>query len=361
MKVGATTVGVQHTAKIARMASNISELESHVFHENPVKVLVTGGAGYIGSHMVLKLQAAGHQPVILDALLHPTHSSLAPPDIPLYVFDIADTEKLHALFRAEKFDVVMHFAALVEVGESVLYPKKYDQNNFHNTVTLLRAMKEHGVPYFIFSSTAAIFGEPQYLPIDEAHPKNPVNPYGWSKLKCEQTLQALDANNELKFISLRYFNAAGADPLLRTGFHLCDDTHLIPRLLKAARQNTTLSVYGRDYATSDGTCVRDYIHVMDLCDAHLLAMRYLIRYEKSGDYNLGNGLGFSVQAVIDTAKQVTGKNISIQNLPRRAGDPAILLADAQRIQQELHWKPTYPKLETILQHAWAWELKTASV
>jgi len=315
-----------------------------------LKILVTGGAGYIGSHMVLKLLESGHDPVILDALLNKT-KPLALIGVPLHVFNIDDSEKLNALFCIEKFDVVMHFAAFIEVGESILYPEKYDRNNFKNTLILLNIMKQHGVNYFIFSSTAAIFGEPQYTPIDENHPKNPVNPYGLSKLNCENAL----CNFDLKSISLRYFNAAGADPLLRTGYHLHGDTHLIPRALKAALQNTTLNVNGRDYKTPDGTCVRDYIHVMDLCDAHLLAMDYLIQCQKSGAYNLGNGQGFSVQEVIDAAQKITGKKIKTQDAPRRAGDPAILLSDSQLIQKELNWKPKYPALETILQHAWAWE------
>lgn len=313
---------------------------------------MTGGAGYIGSHMVLKLLEAGCQPVIVDALLT-GKKSLAPTEAPIHFFNLDHLEKLDALFEAEKFDVVMHFAAFIEAGESVIYPAKYEENNFQNTLTLLNVVKKHHTTCFIFPSSAAIFGEPQYLPIDENHPKKPLNPYGFSKWHCENALQT----SGLKFVSLRYFNAAGADPLLRSGHHLQNDSHLIPHLVKAAEHETSVEIYGRDYNTKDGTCVRDYIHVMDLCDAHLLAMHYLMDGGESVSCNLGNERGFSVEEVISTARKTTQRNIRAQYLPRRAGDPATLIADSSLAKKILNWKPKYPDLEIILQHAWAWEQK----
>lgn len=328
--------------------------EAHM--KKSLKVLITGGAGYIGSHMVLKLLEAGHQPVIVDALLN-NMKSLAPENIIIHQFNLNEKEKLDQLLKSEKIDVVMHFAAFIEVGESVFHPDKYYKNNFVNTLTLLETMQKNNIKHFIFSSTAAIFGEPQYLPVDEKHPKNPMSPYGSAKLMCENILKDFDTAYGLKSVCLRYFNAAGADPLLRTGYHLERSSHLIPRVLQAAEKKEIIEVYGRDFDTIDGTGVRDYIHVMDLCDAHLLAMQYLIQGGDSKVYNLGNGRGFSVQQVIDAAKKITQQEIKIKNTARREGDPAILYADSTLIQKELNWKPQYPELDTILKHSWAWEKK----
>lgn len=319
-----------------------------------MKILVTGGAGYIGSHMVLKLLEAGHQPIIIDDLS--TGLKAFAKHAPLHIINLNDTEKMHALFTTEKFDLVMHFAASIEVGESVKKPDKYYQNNFFNTLALLEMMRTHHVKKIIFSSTAAIFGEPAYTPVDEAHPKNPVNPYGASKLMCEQLLRDYDIAYDIKSMSLRYFNASGADPLQRSGYRIEKASHLIPAVLQTALgKRSQVKIFGQDYPTPDGTCVRDYIHVMDLCEAHLLGLDYLIQNGATCAYNLGNGEGYSVQQVIDTAKKITHKPIPSINAPRRAGDPAKLVADARLIQQELNWQPKYPALETILQHAWEWE------
>ncbi|MCX7124654.1 MAG: UDP-glucose 4-epimerase GalE [Gammaproteobacteria bacterium] len=319
------------------------------------KVLVTGGAGYIGSHMVLKLLEAGHQPIVVDDLSKGSRSCL-PAEIPLHVFNIADEEKLNALFKAEKIDVVMHFAAFTGVGESVENPDKYYKNNFSNTLTLLNAILKSNIKYFIFSSTASIFGEPNYVPMDEKHLKNPINPYGMSKLMCEQVLKDFDTAYGMKSVCFRYFNAAGADPLLRTGFRKNDVYNLIPIVLKvAAGEQAAITINGNNYATKDGTCVRDYIHVMDLCDAHLLGMNYLLNGGITCNYNLGNGLGYSVREVINAIEKVTEKKLHIIEGNRRAGDPAVLIADSNLIRTELGWKPQYSELETIVQHAWDWE------
>lgn len=322
-----------------------------------MKVLVTGGAGYIGSHMVLKLLEAGHTPVIVDDLSTGLKTFI-PENVTFYQIDIGDEAKLNQLFQKEKIEMVMHFAAFIEVGESVARPEKYYRNNFANTVTLLAVMNKHQVNKLIFSSTAAIFGEPEYVPADEVHPKNPINPYGLSKLMCEQVLRDFDTAYGIKSVCLRYFNAAGADAGGRTGYRCNDASHLIPIVLQTALgKRSKIEVFGRDYDTPDGTCVRDYIHVMDLCEAHLLAMEYLAKGGVSRQYNLGNGAGYSVQQVIDVAKEVTGRAINVVDGSRRAGDPAQLYADSTLAKKELHWQPKYPELETIVRHAWQWELK----
>ena len=318
------------------------------------KILVTGGAGYIGSHMVLKLLEEGHRPIVVDDLSTGLKIRL-PKEIPLHVFNFADAEKLNRLFKQEDFDVVMHFAAFIEVGESVKKPDKYYHNNFVNTLTLLNVMRDNNVKNIIFSSTASIFGEPEYVPMDENHPKQAINTYGFSKLMCEQALKDFEVAYGIKSVCLRYFNAAGADPSLRTGFNKNDTSHLIPIVLKVAKgEKSAIIINGHDYDTYDGTCIRDYIHVMDICNAHFLSMDYLLNGGVSSAYNLGNGLGYSVKQVVQAAERVTGKKINTINGERRAGDPAILLANANRIKKELNWKPSYPELDTIVEHAWNW-------
>src|SRR3990167_1112630 len=250
----------------------------------------------------------------------------------------------------------MHFAAFIEVGESVEHPDKYYQNNFVNTLALLNTMRKNDINQIILSSTAATFGEPEYIPADEKHPQKPLNAYGMSKLMCEYALKDFDSAYGIKSVCLRYFNAAGADPLLRTGFRKNDPSHLIPIVLKVASgENPAIKINGIDYDTKDGTCVRDYIHVMDLCDAHLLAMNYLLNGGETRSFNLGNGYGYSVREVIDAVEKVTEKKLTVIEGPRRAGDSAALVADSNAIQHALGWKPQYPALETIVQHAWEWE------
>lgn len=319
-------------------------------------ILVVGGAGYIGSHMVCLLGELGVNLVVLDNL------SSGHKDAVLHGQfvhgDIADRMLLDKVFSSHKFDAVMHFASFIQVGESVQDPAKYYQNNVVNTLNLLNAMCVHGVDKFIFSSTAAIFGEPQYWPIDEAHPKNPINPYGWSKLMIEQALADYHQAYGLRSVCLRYFNAAGAHSQGLLSERHDPETHLIPLVLQAASgRRNQVSVFGRDYPTSDGSCVRDYIHVQDLAQAHWLAVQYLCDGGESNVFNLGNSQGYSVQQVIDAARQVSNRPIKVIDGERREGDPAVLVADSSKIKQLLGWQPVFADLKTMVQHAWQAEAK----
>lgn len=321
-----------------------------------MKVLVVGGAGYIGSHMVKMLAKAGHDVVTLDNLSNGYRDAVKYGEF--VEGDIADAVLLDQLFSKYAFDGVMHFASYIQVGESVEKPSMYYRNNVCNTQTLLDAMLEHGIRSFIFSSTAATFGEPEYTPIDEAHPQKPINPYGHSKLMVEQILQDYDHAYGLKSVCLRYFNAAGADPDGELGERHIPETHLIPLVLQAASgRRDCITVFGTDYDTEDGTCVRDYIHINDLCSAHLLGLEHLVAGGGSRAYNMGNGQGYSIKQVIDVAKQVTGNDFVVATGKRRSGDPARLVADSSLLQKELDWKPEYTDLECIIRHAWAWEQK----
>jgi UDP-glucose 4-epimerase len=275
---------------------------------------------------------------------------------------IEDTGLLDHLFTDEKFDGVMHFASFIQVGESVRQPAKYYRNNVTHTINLLDAMVRHRVKNFIFSSTAAIFGQPEYVPIDEAHPKQAINPYGRSKWMVEQVLQDYDSAYGLKSICLRYFNAAGADPEARIGETHDPETHLIPLLLQVASgRRESAQIFGDDYDTPDGTCIRDYIHVLDLAAVHSLALAQLINGASSAAYNLGNGNGFSVRQVIETVGQVTMKPVPVIHAGRRAGDPARLVADSRLARKDLGWTPLYPDISTIVSHAWNWERKIAGL
>lgn len=321
-----------------------------------MRILVVGGAGYIGSHMVKMLAAAGHEVVTLDNLSQGYRDAVLYGDF--VHADLNDRSALDRVFSEQAFDGVMHFASFIQVGESVTDPAKYYENNVTNTQHLLDAMVKHGVGYFIFSSTAAIFGEPSYSPIDEAHPTTPINPYGRSKLFVEQMLEDYDRAYGLKSVCLRYFNAAGADPEGELGERHEPETHLIPLVLQAASgRRDCINVFGRDYATPDGTCIRDYIHVTDLCEAHLLAIEKLRGTNQSDRFNLGNGNGFSVQAVIDSAIRVTGRQINIVDADRRVGDPAVLVADSRRAKKVLGWTPRFADLDIIVGDAWQWEQK----
>ncbi|WP_239496369.1 UDP-glucose 4-epimerase GalE [Salinicola peritrichatus] len=328
-------------------------------------ILVIGGAGYIGSHMVKQLINAGHHVLVLDNLS--TGFCELARHGHLVVGDLADTALLERLFRENAFDAVMHFAACSLVGESVADPAKYYRNNVSNTLNLLDVMVRHDVHHFIFSSTAATFGEPEYTPIDESHPQKPINPYGASKLMVERALQDYATAYGLNSVSLRYFNACGADPEGELGECHDPETHLIPLILQAASgRRESITVFGRDYPTEDGTCIRDYIHIEDLCAAHALALEALVSGKVSGAaaYNLGNGNGFSVQQVIDAAKSLVaeeGRGIHVEEGERRAGDPAVLVADAKRAKNELGWTPQYADLPTILKHAWEWEKHLAKL
>jgi len=325
------------------------------------KILVVGGAGYIGSHMVKMLSKSGNEVVVLDNLSTGFREMVKYGK--LVIGDLADINLLETLFREHQFDGVMHFAANSLVGESMTNPAKYYRNNVGNTLNLLDVMVRHNVKHFIFSSTAATFGEPEYSPIDEAHPQNPINPYGSSKLMIERILKDYADAYNLNSVSLRYFNACGADPEGEIGECHDPETHLIPLILQAASgRRDSITIFGRDYPTEDGTCIRDYIHINDLCSAHALGLEKILK-ENSGKalmYNLGNGNGFSVKEVIDAVTDVVkndNKTLTVNEGERRAGDPAILVADAQKATSELNWKPTFNNLETIIEHAWAWEKK----
>lgn len=321
-----------------------------------LNILVVGGAGYIGSHMVKHLLDAGHQAVTLDSLVNGHRDAVLGGSF--IHADLASRNQLTDVFQTHRFDCVMHFASFIQVGESVRDPAKYYRNNVANTQNLLDAMVEHGVRNFIFSSTAAIFGEPRHTPIDEAHPKVPINPYGRGKLMVEDMLADYDRAYGLKSVCLRYFNAAGAHPDGLLGERHDPETHLIPLVLQTASgRRAAISVFGDDYATPDGTCIRDYIHVMDLCQAHLLAVQRLLDGDTSDAYNLGNGAGFSIIEVIESARRITGRKITVDYASRREGDPAILVADATRARQSRNWQPRYAELDVIIAHAWQWETK----
>jgi UDP-glucose 4-epimerase len=325
-----------------------------------MKVLVVGGAGYIGSHMALMLSQQGAEVIVLDDLSSGHADAVLSGR--LAQGSIEDTGLLDHLFTDEKFDGVMHFASFIQVGESVRQPAKYYRNNVTHTINLLDAMVRHRVKNFIFSSTAAIFGQPEYVPIDEAHPKQAINPYGRSKWMVEQVLQDYDSAYGLKSICLRYFNAAGADPEARIGETHDPETHLIPLLLQVASgRRESAQIFGDDYDTPDGTCIRDYIHVLDLAAVHSLALAQLINGASSAAYNLGNGNGFSVRQVIETVGQVTMKPVPVIHAGRRAGDPARLVADSRLARKDLGWTPLYPDISTIVSHAWNWERKIAGL
>jgi UDP-glucose 4-epimerase len=321
-----------------------------------MKVLVVGGAGYIGSHMVKMLGQQGCQVTTLDDLSSGHRDAVLFGEFVQGSF--GDRDVLNTVL-AGGFDAVMHFASFIQVGESVQHPDKYYRNNVTYTLGLLDAMRAHGVNKFIFSSTAATFGEPNYTPMDERHPQQPINPYGRTKLMVELALADYDRAYGFKSVSLRYFNAAGADPEGQLGERHDPETHLIPLVLQAASaRRPSISVFGRDYDTPDGTCIRDYVHIQDLCAAHWLAMKSLMSGAGSQAYNLGNGNGFSVHEVIDTAEQVAGRKIPVVNGPRRDGDPARLVADSRLAREKLGWQPQYADLATIIEHAWQWETRS---
>ncbi|EKD74068.1 MAG: hypothetical protein ACD_45C00085G0003 [uncultured bacterium] len=314
-------------------------------------ILVVGGAGYIGSHMTDYLTHTGYIPIVLDDLSTGHRDAVL--NATLIEGDLADKQLLDELFAKYIFHAVMHFASFIQVGESVDHPEKYYRNNVASTLNLLAVMLKHKVGKFIFSSSAAVYGEPRYVPLDENHPASPLNPYGHSKRMVEQILADFAHAYGLQYAILRYFNAAGADPAGRLYERHHPETHLIPLILQVASgERKAITIYGKDYATPDGTCVRDYIHVADVCAAHLLALQALQEGAAQCTYNLGTGKGYSVQQVVDMAREVTQHPIPVTYGARRAGDPAILVADASRIIRDLNWQPRYSNLKTIIQHAW---------
>ncbi len=319
-----------------------------------MSILVVGGAGYIGSHMIKQLSTSGTEVITLDNLSCGYRDAVKYGEFAQG--DLGDPAVLDHIFSNYSIDAVMHFAAYIEAGESVRDPARYYRNNVVNTVILLDAMIQHDISNFIFSSTAAIFGEPEYTPIDEPHSKMPINPYGRTKLMVEHILQDYDTAYGLKSTCLRYFNAAGADPDGELGERHKPETHLIPLILQAASgRREDIKIFGNDYPTDDGTCIRDYIHINDLCKAHSLALERMQQTGSSARYNLGNGQGFSVQQVIDATREVTGRDFKVTHDVRRPGDPAILVADSKLANRELGWQPEYAELESIIQTAWHWE------
>ncbi len=316
-------------------------------------VLVTGGAGYIGSHTCKALSKAGYLPVAYDNLIY-GHRDFVKWG-PFEEGDITDSKRLAEVMKKYKPDAVLHFAAFAYVGESIERPDKYYRNNVVGSLTLLEAMKSQGLHKIVFSSSCATYGNPLSLPLAENHIQNPLNPYGQSKLIVEQMLKDFDRAYGIKSIALRYFNAAGADPDCELGEDHCPETHLIPLIIYTAlRIRPKITVFGNDYPTPDGTCIRDYIHVTDLAEAHVLALKKLEADPESGAYNLGNGLGYSVKEIIETTEHVIGGKIPTEIGPRRPGDPDRLVSEPRKAIKELGWKPQYGDIKTILHHAWKW-------
>jgi len=318
-----------------------------------VRVLVLGGAGYVGSHVVLELLAEGHYVEVVDNL-STGHKRLVPAGLRFHREDVYDHEMVAPILRDGCFDAVMHFAALSLVGESVANPRKYFEENVCGGMRLIGACVDAKVPAFILSSSASVYGEPRVVPIPEDSPVMPINPYGATKATLERVLEAYSKAYGMKFAALRYFNAAGAHPLALAGEMHDPETHLIPNVLKAALAGTPVSVFGNDYETRDGTCIRDYVHVCDLAEAHILAVLALNAGHEGGPINLGSSTGMSVFEIIESARRVTGRQIQVDLRPRRPGDPPTLIADSSRARTELHWEPKHSDADTIIRSAWAW-------
>ncbi len=323
-----------------------------------MSVLIVGGAGYIGSQTAKRAAAAGLEPVVLDNLVY--GHQWAVKWGPLVEGDLADAALVDRVIKEHRVSAVIHFAAYAYVGESVTNPRKYFRNNVVNTLNLLDAMVDNGVRDVVFSSTCAVYGEPLAVPIAEDHPRNPVSPYGESKLAVEKILQWYQRAYPLRFAALRYFNAAGADPDGELGEDHAPETHLIPLAIEAALGGRGLEIYGTDYPTPDGTAVRDYIHVADLADAHLVALAQLGKGASSLTLNLGTGRGHSVREVISAVERASGRKVPVRETDRRAGDPPALVADARQAAAVLGWKPRYPDLDTIIGHAFRWRNRKAT-
>ena len=320
------------------------------------KILVVGGAGYIGSHMVHMLETSGYKTVTFDDLSTGFRDAVL---VGEFIHgSLHDKSALKAMFKAHRFDAVFHFAGSIAVGESVIDPEKYYLNNISGSLNLFEAMRDHGVLRLVFSSTASIFGMPQYVPINESHPQSPINPYGMTKWMTERILQDYDAAYGFRSVALRYFNAAGASLDASLGERHNPETHLIPLALRVAKgELPILTIFGSDYDTPDGTCIRDYVHVLDLCSAHILALQHLMLGGSSRSYNLGNGYGHSVKEVVQAVEFVSGKKLPVQYGVRRQGDPDRLIADSSKIQNDWKWNPSFSDLNLIVAHAWQWECK----
>jgi UDP-glucose-4-epimerase GalE len=321
-----------------------------------VKVLVTGGAGYVGSHTVKELARKGFEVVVYDNFSRGHRWAIKWGES--VEGDLADEGKLGELFAGHQFKAVLHFAALAYVGESVEQPRRYYENNVANTLGLLRVMLQHDVKAFIFSSTCAVYGDPKKLPLTEDHPYNPVNPYGMTKLIVERVLADYGRAYGMKHVNLRYFNAGGADPDGELGEAHDPETHLIPRVLMAALgQLEEVEIFGTDYATKDGTCVRDYVHVRDLASAHVLALDWLLQNKESETFNLGTGRGYTVGEILENARRITQRTISSKASPRRLGDPPILVASNEKAMKTLGWTPEFAVIDEIISSAWEWQRK----
>jgi len=318
------------------------------------KILVTGGAGYIGSHTVRQLAKKNYMPVIYDNLSTGYKDFIK--DYELIEGDIGDFDKLVSVFKKHEIECVINFASFIAVGESVKLPLKYYKNNIACTIELFRAMIERGVNNLIFSSSAAVYGFPEKTPVTENSLLKPINPYGKSKLYIEEILRDLDISNGMKSICLRYFNAAGASPASDIGENHIPETHLIPLIIRSIiDKNFNLTVYGTDYSTLDGTCIRDYVHVNDLASAHVLAIDFLLSNKKSDVFNLGNERGYSVNEVIQSTERISGKKCKIKYGERRAGDPAVLVASSGKAKNVLNWKSEFNELDKMIETAWKWE------
>lgn len=320
-----------------------------------MKILVVGGAGYIGSHTVRQLVATGNEVVVLDSLVYGHEDALVDPEVTLVKGDLGDPSVVYPLFANNKFDAVVHFAAFINVGESVTNPIKYYENNVAKPLVLLHAMEMFGCKKFVFSSTCATYGEPEIIPITEKEKQSPINPYGASKLMLEMICKDCDRAWGLKSVFLRYFNASGSSTDGLIGEDHEPETHLIPVILQTlTNQREFITVFGTDYPTPDGTCIRDYIHVDDLADAHLRAISYLMKGGETNWFNLGTGLGLSVKEILDTVEKVTGKKVPVQYGPRREGDPPRLIADPTKAREILGWDPKYKDASAIVETAWKW-------
>ena len=321
-----------------------------------MKIFVTGGAGYIGSHVIISLGEAGHDVLVYDNLCNSTEKAVLYGK--LVKGDLADTKLLNKTLADFKPEAVVHFAAFIQVEESVREPLKYYRNNVINTINLLEAMREHQINYFLYSSTAAVYGIPEKIPVDENAPMQPINPYGVSKVIIEQVLNDLAQSSDFRYATLRYFNVAGADPKSRVGQKYRESTHLITRALKTAKgELKKLLIYGTDYPTPDGTCIRDYIHVTDMADAHVLTLNHLMKTGENLIMNCGYGHGFSVREVVEVSRKVTGIDFAVEETGRRAGDSVQLVANSDKLRNLTGWKPKYDDLEFIIKTAWEWERK----
>lgn len=331
-----------------------------------MKILVTGGAGYIGSHTVLKLMQENYEVAVFDSLEKGHKEALTiieeivGKQIPFYQGSLLNREEIDTAMESFKPDGIIHFGAYIEVGESVNDPLKYYQNNIVGGLNLLYTMKEHKVHRIVFSSTAAIFGQPEEVPIKETTAKQPINPYGRSKLMFEQIMDDLSHTSEFNYVALRYFNACGADLEGRIGEDHSPESHLIPLVMEAAQgKRAHISIYGTDYKTKDGTCIRDYVHVLDLADAHIKAIQYLVKEKKSDQFNLGSSEGYSVREIIEKVREITQKEFTVVESERRPGDPAVLIADNKKAKEILGWEPNLG-LSEIIESAWTWEVEKGS-